>query len=376
MCDDELFDAQLLHASQLGDADKIKTLIDQGADPSYQNIEGVSPLMMASSSGNSTAVTLLLEAGAPWNATDSENQSAAEYASGSGHPTIFKQLLDFAVRAELLLGTAARKQQQQQQQDNNNNNASNQEYLEQGVEYTEDGDTLIDQQGDAVMMEWERELMQKHADILCTDTPSGRAILNVGFGMGIIDTEIQNRIHNANDHHSKDQHTPLPSSIDTQHHIIEGHPMVYKKMIEDGWDKKAGVSVHFGRWQDVIPLLSDQSLDSIFFDTFGEYYDDMREFHSHIPRLLKPGGVYSYFNGLAADQIFYHLVSNDVARLELGALGFEVSYEAMPMKVDDEEIWKGVKSRYWRLPVYFVPICILKENEGGGNEKEDGEEEG
>jgi type IV protein arginine methyltransferase len=372
MCDDESLDAQLLHASQLGDADKIKILIDQGADPSYQNDEGVSPLMMASSSGNSTAVNLLLEAGAPWNATDSENQSAAEYASGSGHPTIFKLLLDFAVRAELLLGTAARRQQQQQQQDNNNMNASNQEYLEQGVEYTEDGHTLINQQGDGVMMEWERELMQKHADIICTDTPSGRAILNVGFGMGIIDTEIQNRIHNAKD----DETTISSTNSITQHHIIEAHPMVYKKMVEDGWNKKAGVSVHFGRWQDVICLLPDQFFDSIFFDTFGEYYDDMREFHSQIPRLLKPGGVYSYFNGLAADQIFYHLVSNDVARLELRALGFEVSYEAMPVKVDDEEIWKGVKSRYWRLPVYFVPICILQENEGGGDENEDGEEEG
>lgn len=355
MGDDESLDAQLLHASQIGDADKIKALMKQGADPSYQNDEGVSPLMMASSSGNSIAVTFLLEAGAPWNATDCNKQAAGEYASGSGHPAIFKQLLDFAVRAELLLGTAARRKHQQ------TNNASNQEYLDQGVEYTEDGDALIDQQGDGVMMEWERELMQKHADIVCTDNPSGRVILNVGFGMGIIDTEIQNRIH-------KNSKTSSNTTT-TQHHIIEAHPMVYKKMIEDGWDKKPAVTVHFGRWQDVISSsqspFPNHSFDSIFFDTFGEYYDDMREFHSHLPRLLKPGGVYSYFNGLAADQIFYHLVSNDVARVELRALGFRVSYEAMPMKVDGEEIWKGVKSRYWRLPVYFAPICVLLQQNDG-----------
>jgi protein arginine N-methyltransferase 2 len=31
----------------------------------------------------------------------------------------------------------------------------------------------------------------------------------------------------------------------------------------------------------------------IFFDTYGEYYEDTREFHDHLPKLLKPDGVYS-----------------------------------------------------------------------------------
>ncbi len=30
----------------------------------------------------------------------------------------------------------------------------------------------------------------------------------------------------------------------------------------------------FGRWQDVLPQLG--TYDGIFFDTFGEYYDDLR----------------------------------------------------------------------------------------------------
>jgi protein arginine N-methyltransferase 2 len=34
----------------------------------------------------------------------------------------------------------------------------------------------------------------------------------------------------------------------------------------------------------------------------------MREFHQQLPRLLRPGGVYSYFNGLASDNFFFHMV--------------------------------------------------------------------
>jgi len=41
-----------------------------------------------------------------------------------------------------------------------------------------------------------------------------------------------------------------------------------------GWDKKPNVRIVFGRWQDVLPQLG--TYDGIFFDTFGEYYDDLR----------------------------------------------------------------------------------------------------
>jgi hypothetical protein len=65
-----------------------------------------------------------------------------------------------------------------------------------------------------------------------------------------------------------------------------------------GWDKKPGVKILFGRWQDCVASL--EPFDAVFFDTFGEFYDDLKEFHTHLPRLLKPDGTYSYFNGLAA----------------------------------------------------------------------------
>jgi hypothetical protein len=120
--------------------------------------------------------------------------------------------------------------------------------------------------------------------------------------------------------------------------------------------------------------------DGIFFDTYGEYYEDMHDFHTQLPRwvqkrvgdrhvplawsdcmpgtgvqvqgssrspvllyygsmatmpspalnaacplsspfahrLLRPGGVYTFFNGLAPDNMFFHLVYGEIARLELG----------------------------------------------------------
>lgn len=40
-------------------------------------------------------------------------------------------------------------------------------------------------------------------------------------------------------------------------------------------------------------------------------------------RLLRPGGVYSFFNGLAPDNMFFHLVYGEIARRELGRWVFQ-----------------------------------------------------
>jgi hypothetical protein len=45
---------------------------------------------------------------------------------------------------------------------------------------------------------------------------------------------------------------------------------------------------------------------------YGEYYSEsdegIRAWHEAVPRLLRPGGVYSYFNGFASDNFFFHMV--------------------------------------------------------------------
>lgn len=49
-------------------------------------------------------LALCAEAGAPWHTQDNDGYTAGEYASGSGHRDILELLLDWAVRAELILG--------------------------------------------------------------------------------------------------------------------------------------------------------------------------------------------------------------------------------------------------------------------------------
>ena len=79
------------------------------------------------------------------------------------------------------------------------------------------------------------------------------------------------------------------------HTIIEAHPDVIRRMKEKGWDKKENVRIVEGRWQDVIHKVGP--FDGIFYDTYAEDDSDLKEFHSHLPRLLKENGVYSFYNG-------------------------------------------------------------------------------
>lgn len=87
-------------------------------------------------------------------------------------------------------------------------------YLASRLEYTQDGDRLVDTSTQlAVMMNWERPLMALHAAWICfadvepSQRPRNLRTLNVGFGMGIVDGEIMKHI---------------PAS----HTIIEAHPQV------------------------------------------------------------------------------------------------------------------------------------------------------
>ena len=70
-------------------------------------------------------------------------------------------------------------------------------------------------------------------------------------------------------------------------------------MEADGWTQKPGVSVEEGRWQETLPRLvaAGKKYDALFFDTYAEHYRDMQAFHEWLPKLLRPGGMYSFFNG-------------------------------------------------------------------------------
>lgn len=95
---------QLLSAAAAGDAGAVQQLLAAGAEPASGTGEGVTPLMLAAESGSTEAVQALLDAGAPWHAQDSQGYTAGDYASGSRHRAVVQQLLNWAVKAELILG--------------------------------------------------------------------------------------------------------------------------------------------------------------------------------------------------------------------------------------------------------------------------------
>lgn len=294
---------------------------------------GQSLLHLAVATGNQEATKAVLSLGHPWNVLDDHGISVGELAKSLGHLELYDFLVHEGARTEMLLyamGLSGKSHNPNEVDDDQE--PSNAEYLNSKLTFSHG--RLVDEEQNGVMMGWETPLMRIHADIL---EPQGRRILNIGFGLGIIDTEIQKR-------HPK------------THTIIEAHPDVYKKMIEDGWDKKENVVILFGRWQDVLKDHAE-TYDGIFFDTFGEYYDDMKEFHEFLPNILDSDGIYSYFNGLAGTNSFFHDVSCSIAEFDLYEIGLKTEMIDVNMDALGDEEWQGIKRPYFNLPVYHAPKC-------------------
>jgi tetratricopeptide (TPR) repeat protein len=142
---------------------------------------------------------------------------------------------------------------------------SEDDYLATDLTFTETEILLPD--GFEVMMEWERPIMERSAEIVCHNHGD---VLNVGFGMAIIDTAIQRQGAAA-------------------HTIIEAHPQVIEKARRWAADKK-GVRIVPSVWQKALDDLPPQ--DGIYFDTL---MPPMIPFLERVPALLKPGGVFLYF---------------------------------------------------------------------------------
>jgi len=68
-------------ASAHGQINRVKLLIENGADVNARNRYGNTPLMLASINGRQEAVRFLIEAGADMNVKDSEGSTSLKYAS-------------------------------------------------------------------------------------------------------------------------------------------------------------------------------------------------------------------------------------------------------------------------------------------------------
>jgi predicted O-methyltransferase YrrM len=153
-------------------------------------------------------------------------------------------------------------------------------WAESQAEYTP---TELIIEGQQVMQDWETPLMKAMADIA---TESGGEVLEVGFGMGISASFIQER---------------RPKS----HTIIEFNQDVMVAF--EQWRRRyldRDIRLVRGRWQDVAETLSE--FDSVFFDAYPASEAEFEESvvnsitfaESFIPmaaNLLRPGGVLTYY---------------------------------------------------------------------------------
>jgi protein arginine N-methyltransferase 2 len=130
-----------------------------------------------------------------------------------------------------------------------------------------------------VMMDWETELMQRHAEIVCRN---GGHILEIGFGMGISAEFIQ-------------QH-PI-----TSHTIIEVNPQILDRALEWSQDKPNVTIVH-GDWFDIFKN-HPKTYDGIWYDADCA---QLNMFRKHVvDRFLNKNGVFTYFHPTGGDRYSY-----------------------------------------------------------------------
>ena len=199
----------------------------------------------------------------------------------------------------------------------------NKKYLENDITYTNDG-RLLDYKGNSVMMDWEDDIMKDAAKLICRD---GGKILNIGFGLGLIDNHIQS-------------HKPK------EHWIIEAHPQVIEKIKSEEWEQKSNVTCIFDKWQNVVQDLP--KFDGIFFDTWREH---SIEFHKDMLNLLNPGGKILLFSTPMYD-----------AKNYFKPFGFEVEEHIIKLKnIDPNQ--KADGTFYWDIErKEYIHQLLIKTN--------------
>ncbi|MGQ0838465.1 class I SAM-dependent methyltransferase [Actinokineospora sp.] len=150
------------------------------------------------------------------------------------------------------------------------------------ADYSDPSQLLI--QGQQVMQDWEHPLMKVLAD---NAAAAGGALLEVGFGMGISATYVQE------------------AGVDS-HTIIEINEDVAKRFEQwrGQWPDR-DIELVLGSWQDVLGDLGQ--FDAILYDTYPTNEKEFVEtlgpkaivlaanFFEHAAAHLRPGGIFSYY---------------------------------------------------------------------------------
>jgi len=339
----------------------IKTLIDAGAPLWYQDEDGFSALHAACFREDNDLVELLIEKGAIWNCVDSNGNTAADVALSQNNSECYQIVRNAGVRSEFLLHLLRSRNVTPAaltlQAEDSSAAGSTETFLKTPLRYVTDssGQEMVLARTDdgsevGVMMGWERDIMHHTVQRLTAPfvgSGDGVNILNVGFGLGIIDGLFQQQ----------------PEQLQIKNHvIIEAHPDVLRHMQETGWYSKPNVTILEGKWQDFVEaeqLLGFGGFDIIYTDTFSEDYPALKDFFDQLPNLLTgPTALFSFFNGLGATNPTFYDVYTQVAELHLQEIGLQTQWVDVEVGPSLESRW-GETRQYFTLPIYRLPICTL-----------------
>ncbi|SPO22263.1 related to RMT2 - protein-arginine N-methyltransferase [Ustilago trichophora] len=397
-------------ASEQGDLSLVQSLLSSSPTPGAEDDQGGvdvwyedpssanwSALHFAAEQGHVEVVKLLLRHGALWNAVDANGFTAAQVAWSMNHEKCYRAILEEGVRQTFLLNAlnahssddaeeeAVEVEEQGPSEPKrpktdatpSSTSSSNgivecgadgrltlkptaddvandtEKYLSTPLRFVPDplGQVrCLDKDNNMVMAPWETDIMQLSADLLCSNQPAGFSVLNVGFGLGIIDTILQG-------------YKP------GRHVIIEAHPdaIAYAKQL--GFDKMEGVELFQGRWEDWIKDSDNEediekmaqlgSFDAVYWDTYSQDYKDIKKFFDALPSILNgPESRFSFFHGLGATNQFFYDVYTRISELDLREIGLTTQWHTLSPCIKEEE-WQGVKQKYWQLDRYYCPIAQL-----------------
>ncbi|KAH9930378.1 hypothetical protein B0H21DRAFT_761556 [Amylocystis lapponica] len=343
--------------------EEAKTLIVAGAPLWYQDGEGTSALHAAAYVESSDLVRLLIDEGALWNAVDNNHITAGDIALSYNDATSYTVIRNAGIRSELLLALLSSRSPSADSSlarvlkaTDVTPAGSTDAYLSSRLKFTIDDHgqeicllRINEEEEVGVMMGWEREIMEETVHKLCDDHKSlndGLKVLNIGFGLGIIDGLFQA--------------LPTPPSL---HVIIEAHPDVLRHMRNLGWYDKKEVKILEGKWQDFIEseeLLSVGGFDVVYTDTFSEDYKELHRFFGQVPDLLAgPDSCFGFFNGLGATNALFYDVYTHVSDLHLADVGIDVEWNDVEVTAGSDVRW-GATREYFVLPIYRLPIGKMR----------------
>ncbi|KZT00904.1 uncharacterized protein LAESUDRAFT_764222 [Laetiporus sulphureus 93-53] len=341
----------------------LQKLLDAGASLNALDPFGNEAVLhKAAKAGNVRNVAWLLEHGAKWNFGAT---MPGQLALQNGHKECYDVIFEHAVKEQYERFSKPYKPVQEEEWEVtiDQKRADNKEWVETSKLGMYDK-VLLDHGGVGVMMEWERPIMKKTASLLLDGLGKGKRVLNIGFGMGIIDTFFQ--------------------SYEPSHHtIIEAHPQLLKYMRRTGWYNKPNVRILEGRWQEFLLPAEREKLrgterlmrmtvtsgeavlrgvgkfDVVYFDTFQEGYWGGLDFFRCVPGLLlNEQSRFSFFHGHGRHYEFLYRVIAEVAKRQLRDIGLDTEW--YKVTVDPKTMFLSVVKRECgdeQKHPHLIPIC-------------------